>query len=167
MSHLPNSAELTNVEKIDQIISMLDALGEGYRIPLLRAARNKELGLLLATYGEPIRSRYLKLPGPTVIVLHGDHPEDNGPASWPQARKLVDWAVSAVIHATGGQAEHYALVATMAPLHGRILLIETGFHHHPAWLELISKRRPRLPVLNIVPPPGHQHPAPSSPQEVH
>ena len=167
MTRLPSYAQLSKPEDIDLVIGQMNLHGEGFRTPLFRAARDRQLGLLMVTGGGLIPRRNLKATAPHVVLLCGDDPADPGPSGWPQATALIDWGVSAVIHATGGQAAHYEAIKVIALLHRRVLVIETEYRHHAAWLAMISKRRPNMPVLNIVPPAGGQHPAAPRPGEVH
>ncbi len=147
---------------IDEMIVRLDQAGEGFRIPVLRAARDGLINLLLVPRGEHVPARALKFRMPTLLVLLDDAPEADGPDRWPQARKLLRWAGGAVFHASGGLPEHYALAAVMAGIHGRALLVEMEFRHHAAWLQLATRTVPRLPILNIVPAVGN-HPIAGAP----
>ena len=150
--------EMLDDGSINEVIARLEQIGEAYRTPLFRAAHAGELGFLAATDGQPVPSRYLKMKRPTLVMLAGDNLADQGPDSWPEARKLILWAQSCIIHATSGQTHHYEAAVLGTRMHKQVLMIECQYRHHAAWLALIQRLRPRMPVLNIVPPAGGQHP---------
>ncbi|MFT8245223.1 hypothetical protein [Roseomonas sp. BN140053] len=163
-----NAVELTGDAVMADLIAKLQAAGETYRIPLFQAARQKIVSLVAATDGEPMLMRYLKdTRRPVVALLAGDTPTDRGPDGWPQARKLIRWAEHVFIHATGGQPFHYEMMVMAAQMKSRVLVIECEYRHHAAWLALVVKLRPRLPVVNLIPPPGGAHPVMPSKREMH
>lgn len=155
---------ITQRQQIEKAIVLLIQAGEGYRVPLFRAAADGLLSIASAHAGAPIPARYLKLPRPTVVVLTDDCPEATGPGRWPQIRSLLRWAKVALLHATGGQAEHYAMVAASALVMKRVLLVEMQQQHHAEWLALADGYAPRLKVFSMIPPPGDCHPRHSAPK---
>ncbi len=157
-----NTAEFTSRTAIAQTIVQLEAIGEGFRAPLFRAAAAGRLAVATAIGGTPVPARFLKLSRPTVIVLADDHPGATGPDAWPQAKKLLRWAHSAVFHAASGDPAHYAMISAATVQCGRMLLVELEFRHMQAWMRLAARELPRLNLLQIVPREG-EHPIRSAP----
>jgi uncharacterized protein YndB with AHSA1/START domain len=148
---------------IAQAMVRMEQAGEGFRLPLIRAAVEGELSAVAVMHGAPVPTRYLELSRPTVISYCDDHPDATGPGRWKQVRRLLRWANAAVLHATGGQAEHYALIAATTIAMKRVLLIEMQQCHHAAWRALVNSYAPRLKAMSIVPPPGDCHPRMTAP----
>ncbi len=140
-----NTVEFTSRAAISQTIVRLEAAGEGFRIPLFRAANAGALAVATAVDGAPVLSRILKLPRPTVVILSDDHPAATGPDGWPQARRLLRWSNAVVVHAAGGRAEDYAVIAEAAIHFRRLLLIEIEFRHMQAWGRSSSASCPASP----------------------
>jgi len=153
-----DTIEIRRRADIAEAIARMIQAGEGFRVPLVRAAAEGALSLVATQGGKPIPARYLKLTRPTVVVLADDHPDAAGPGRWPQARKLLRWANVTILHATGGSAEHYAMIAASTVVMRKVLLIEMQQCHHAAWCALAEQHRPRLKILSLVPPPGDCHP---------
>lgn len=158
------TVHVTQRAQIDQAIAMLVQAGEGYRIPLMRAAAEGYLSIVAARAGTLIPARELKRPRPTVVLLTDDTPDATGPGRWPQAQRLIRWSNAIILHATGGNAEHYAMIAASTVLLRRVLVVEMQHRHHAAWRRLVEARTPQVPVLSIVPPPGDQHPRGGAPE---
>ena len=152
------AVELREPAAISALIAASSVAGEAFRAPLLRAAAAGDLAVAAAAYGTPIPARILKQRHPTVALLTDDHPGATGPAAWPQARKLARWAAWIVLHATGGQPEHYALIAAAAVRVGQVLVVECQQRHLAAWQEVVQQERKLRHLLCIMPPPGGQHP---------
>ncbi len=150
--------EVRSSTAISSIIALQVAGGEAFRAPLLRAAADGTLAVATAIGGIPIPARVLKQRHPTAVLLADDHPGAIGPNGWRQARKLARWAPLVVLHATGGQPEHYSMFAEAAVRHGRLLIVEIQSQHLPAWLDLVRLERKPGQVLCITPRPGEQHP---------
>lgn len=159
-----DAIRITRRADIQRAIVMLDQAGEGFRTPLMRAAADGLLSIVGARSGLVIPSRFLKLERPTVVILTDDCPEATGPGRWPQIRKLLRWSNVAILHATGGQAEHYAMTAASALVMRRVLLVEMQQQHHAEWLALADSYAPRLKTLSLIPPPGDTHPRPAAPK---
>ena len=149
-----NTVNLSSREVISETISRLQQAGEGFRTPLLRAARDGLINLVMAHGGQRIASHALKFERPTVILLADDHPGAIGPDGWPQVVKLLRWARSGLFHAAAGHQAHYLAAAIAADTTGRTLMVEMEFRHHQAWLELSKRVAPQLRLLNILPTGG-------------
>lgn len=155
--HMADAVAGTTAQ-LAELIMRSQQVGEGFRIPLLRAAADGSLALVITTRGGIVPSRILNSSRPTAIVLADDTPAAIGPQAWPQAQRLLRWAKHVVLHATGGQPEHYALIAAATLAQGRVLVIEMEARRHPAWLAEVGRHLPRLRVLSIMPPNGGSHP---------
>lgn len=151
---------LASKAQMAEVIGQAERLGQGFRLPIYRAVLACRINLTEVTRGGVVPSRALKTsPRPLLIVLGDDDHVPSGPDGWPQARKLLRWAKAVVIHAAGGEAQHYEAIVAITRRSDRCLLIETTSGHLDAWLDLVRARRPALPVLAIKVPPGDpQHP---------
>ncbi len=156
------TVDLRSPTAIAETIVRCEAAGEGFRTPLLRAAAAGRLAVATAIGGAQVHSRILKQRRPTVIVLADDHPDATGPDGWPQARKLLRWAHSAVFHAAGGRAADYEMISAATVTCGRMLLVEIEYRHMEAWMRLAARELPRLNLTCIEPEEG-QHPIPGAP----
>jgi hypothetical protein len=152
------TVEFTSRDVIAENIAQQEAGGEGFRVPLFRAAQAGLLAVATVIGGEPVISWILKRQKPTAVVLLDDQPSATGPDAWPQARKLARWAHLVALHATGGQVEHYAHFAQHAVRHGRLLIVEIELRHLDAWRDLIRLERKPSEILCLTPRPGGQHP---------
>lgn len=163
--HHPQAITMTDAQ-MATLIAMSEQIGEGMRTPLFRPVSKGESALAIGSYGARIPGHVLKSERPTTILLTDDHPDALGVKGWPQVRRLLRWARLAVLHATGGQAEHYAFVASATRTMQRVLVIEMEHRHHAEWLALAEQYVPRLKILNIVPPAGGTHPVAGVPAGV-
>jgi len=153
-----HTIELTGHAAIAATIAMQEAGGEAFRVPLFRAAAAGALAVATAIGGSPVPARILKQRHPTVVLLADDHPGAIGPDAWPQAQKLARWAPLVALHATGGQAEHYAMFAQATVHYGRLLIVELELQHLAAWRDLMLLERKPGEILCLMPRPGGQHP---------
>lgn len=152
------SFHFTTPTQLAEVIVCMEQAGEGYRLPLIRAAAAGRLEVVVAIHGQPVPARHLKQTMPTIVILADDQPASTGPAPWRQVCRLLRWAKVVVLHATGGAAEQYALLAGTTELMSRVLLVEMEHRHHAAWLDMVQPYMMRLSVLSILPPPGDTHP---------
>lgn len=164
MNHIPfppgaSPAEALSIGKrvLAEMIARAEQLGEGWRLPVLRAAYQGLVNFSIAQGGTPFPARFFDLTRPTIAIITDDHPGATGPSAWPQARRLFRWANVAILHAAGGLAEHSVIAVEAALVVNRVALVEMEMRHHEAWLHLAMREAPRLHILNIVPRDG-QHP---------
>ena len=154
----PRCTVLNQPAQLSAVITRLQNTGHAFSLPLYRAALAGELGLVLVAPGGRVPARLLdhRRP-PTVVVVCGD-PEVAAPTpppdAFPQARRLLAWTASAMLHATGGREEHYRGAVEAVRVIRRVLLIETATAQENAWLALLHQEVDRrevagrtLPVL--------------------
>jgi hypothetical protein len=95
---------------------------------------------------------------PTLVIV-GDDPGLllglGGPNAWRCTERLRRWCRAVIIHAAGGEQEHYAIAVQGTVFAGRLALIETTSHHAAAWAERLACPH----TLTIIPRQG-QHPLP-------
>jgi hypothetical protein len=144
--------------QIAELILRLEQAGEGYRVPLIGTAMTGQIALTAASNGEPVQAPFLKQAHPTAILLLDDHPDATGPKRWKQIRRLLRWSNSVMLHATGGQRQHYAMAVGFTILTKRLLLVEMRHEHHAEWHALAMEYAPRTTVFSILPTPGQTHP---------
>jgi hypothetical protein len=128
-----------------------------HRLPLIRAAREGLVRVIMPSRDVVIPKRVLNEKRQTVILIGDDDETPTGPAGWACARRLAHWGRASMVHGTGGQPEHYAMAAASAMLIERFVLIETCTAHQAAWAELL---KPRMPTLMVSCREGDHHPAP-------
>jgi hypothetical protein len=158
-----NTVRVSTRTAMAEIITRHEAAGAGFRNELFRPAAAGLLAVVTTMDGTPVPARILKRSArPLVVVVGDDHEAAAGPAGWPQAARLLRWAHSAVLHASGGRAEEYALIAATTVACGRMLLVECELRHLSAWSALAARELPRLNLLKIVPHEG-EHPIPGAP----
>lgn len=135
--------------------------GDDHHAPLFQAAMREELRFaLILPDGRFPKHLLIGDRLPLALVLCDDADVSRGPASFPQARKLLRWTRSIMLHAAGGRPEHYAAAAEATVLRGRLVVVECASGGREAeWLALIKAVAPRTPRLHITPPPGGMHPA--------
>jgi hypothetical protein len=107
--------------------------------------------------------RQIKHSRRPTVVLVGDDPGTmdgiGGPDAWRCTSKLARWVHGVLIHAAGGEPEHYAEAVRMARAMGRVAFIETTSLHAPAWTARLGCKR----TLLILPRDGAH---PCRPREV-
>ena len=125
-----------------------------WSLPVLNAMREGLISLTLLQRDARAPLGDMRLaPLPMLAWIGDDDEQSCGPDGWRCALAAAQWARSALIHASGGEAQHYlaAVAGTLAT--GRLLLIETSSLHAPAWVRLL----PGKPTL-VVLPRGGVHP---------
>jgi hypothetical protein len=170
MNHIPHRptggspAETLSINKrvLAEMIARAEPMGEGWRLPVLRAAYQGIINFSISQGGTPFPSRFFALTRPTIAIITDDHPGATGPGAWPQARHLFRWANVAILHAAGGKAEHSVIAVEAAVALNRVVQVEMELRHHAAWLALAMRERPRLRILNVLPTQG-VHPLPGVP----
>jgi hypothetical protein len=141
-------------DKLPELILRLEQAGQGFRIPILRAVFERRVSFVESARGGRIPAKVLQDQRPHLILLGDDDGCSSGPAGWPQARKLLRWSRRVMLHAAGGEAEHYEVAVTATEQTGRLLLIETSMERMPDWLALVQEQRPPVPTLVLRPRPG-------------
>ncbi len=151
-----------------RLIAMSDSMNGGCMTELLRPASRGELNLIVPMRGtmQPPLYRVGKHRRPIVVVVSDDDYQTTGPDGWACADKLRSWAAFAVVHGTGGQRQHYAMVAVMAAKMRRLLLIETSSAGAQLWAGFLAERTPPLTFMGLLPPDG-SHPVMPAKGEVH
>ncbi|HEY8612344.1 MAG TPA: hypothetical protein VIL69_13760 [Roseomonas sp.] len=144
----PGVACLDQPGQISKLIAALDGTGHAFALPLYRAALAGELAMAALLPGGRVPTRLLDhTRPPTVIVVSGDpaNPTEaaSPPEAFPQARRLLAWSASVMLHATGGKEAHYRAVVAGAKAWRRVLLIETATSQEDAWLALVEAERER------------------------
>lgn len=156
-----NALCISSRDRMNETIGRLPALGEGWRVPLFRAARDGHLALIIAGQGQHVDKRLLAdRRRPQLVILADDHPAAVGPDGWPQARKLMRWSAGVLLHASGGEARWSALAVYLTGQAGRMLMVECELRHHAAWLALAKAQGRRH--LSILPTNG-VHPIAGAP----
>jgi hypothetical protein len=144
--------------QIAEAMLRLEQTGGGFRIPLIGTAMTGQIALTAAANGDPVQAPFLKQVRPTAILLLDDHPQSTGPKRWKQIRRLLRWSNSVMLHATGGQRQHYEMAVGFTILTKRLLLVEMRHEHHAEWHALAMEYAPRTTVFSILPTPGQTHP---------
>ncbi|MBX6747469.1 MAG: hypothetical protein IRY87_36020 [Acetobacteraceae bacterium] len=146
-----------------EVAVRLEQAGAGHHVPLIRAAMAGALRFAVISPGSALPLRLLDMARdsrPLAVILADDGDKPTGPDGFPQARRLLRWAASIFIHATGGQPIHYAAAAQVTMLVRRFLLIETNTAHEAEWCDLRRAVAPRTPGVVLTVPPGappHPH----------
>ena len=148
-----NAVCVSSRDRMNETIARLDALGEGWRAPYFRAARDGLIALIIAGQGQRIDKRLLAdRRRPQLLILADDHPAATGPDGWPQARKLVRWSSGVLLHASGGEARWSAMAVYLTGQVGRLLMVELELRHHATWVALAKAQGRRH--LSILPTDG-------------
>lgn len=129
------------------------------QLPLYRAVADRRIGLLTL---HDARNRWpaadLARNNRPLVVLIGDDPGPGlpslGPLKWKAAERLRRWCRAVVVHAAGGEPQHYAAAVRTAERAGRVGLIETSTDHAAAWCDYLGCPHSLL----IVPCNGLPHP---------
>ncbi len=156
--------------EISRFMACQRACGFDFRNEVYRPALAGEYRLLEILPGVRVPARYLDHAAPPTLAICGDDAGiSEGPRDFPQARRLAAWARYAMLHAAGGDAFEYSLVAKATRRHRRALLIETTTAAQAAWEEVLRaeiarRERASLPPLIVtsvaVPHNMAPHPSP-------
>jgi hypothetical protein len=147
-------------DQIDRLIIHAAALNLPGRVELLRAVQRGDINLVEPCRDAVVPGRVLKnMARPLVVLLGDDDYAATGPAGWATVPRLLRWASSALVHASGGDVPSYRLAIAMALARPRFLLIETDSAHAAEWDATLSRRR--IPCIGLAPPFG-VHPVPLS-----
>lgn len=139
-----------------EAIARLQASGDAWHAPLIRAAGQGRIRLGLVPRGARLPLRDLDdTAKPTLILLAGD--DGTGPAppeAWPQHKRLLRWCRAVLLHGAGGHPEHYAMAVDGAMQHKRLLLVECDSASLDAWISAVTRYAPRASALGIAPTTG-------------
>ena len=77
---------------------------------------------------------------PILIVVGADVGEDRDPDpdQWRCAPELRRWTRAAMIHASGGEADHYRMACSVAERVGRCVIVECTPRTAERWVELLA-----------------------------
>jgi hypothetical protein len=107
--------------------------------PLARLAEADIIDLLGFAIPAAPFPKHLKRSAKPTVALIGDDPGApegmGGPNAWLCAHWLSKWARAVIVHASGGEPEHYAAACQAALRVGRVAMIETTSMHAKAWAE--------------------------------
>lgn len=155
---------------ITHLIRVQEAAGYGFRNELYRPLLADEFRLFELMPGGRLPTAILRSRKGRVVVCVGDDSgKSAGPRDFDQARALLRWADRLMVHAAGGDAGHYRMVADAAAQDLRVVLIETTTAAEAAWMALVRRerlrrleaRRPPLPTVLVRVPAG-QPPQPTA-----
>ena len=145
--------------ELDDAIARASQLGMAHQVPLLRALR---LGIVSAAFVSRAASAIdLNRFGnrPAVVVLQDDDFQASGPAGFPVARKALRWGRAFMLHAAGGEPQHYAALVEAALSLRRVVLIETSADRAEGWFTFAKQATaPRPPRGLVIWPRGNVHP---------
>ena len=120
-----------------------------HQLPLIRAVRDGQLNLIQPGRGAQVPQKILDRPSRPIVVLIGDDDDmSTGPAAWACALRVRRWALTGMIHAAAGEAQHYEHALMGVLLTGRFLLVETSMVHHGAWKEFLDVKISTLSVIS-------------------
>ena len=139
--------------RLDELIARASIASHAGHVELLRAARDGVINVALVDRLAEVPIKALEQAvRPVVVVLGDDDYHSTGPAGWLSWRRLKYWARTALVHATGADAQSYSLAVAMALLVPKVLLIETDTAHARAWADALYKQR--IKAIGLVPPSG-------------
>lgn len=167
---MPHVLKLNTFADIPEAIAKMRIAGAGHRVPLLQALHSGEIGLLeLQRSGSTgLFKRWAAAVCRPAIALVGDDVGDGGdtgPGGWSCAPRLARWARRAIIHASGGEPDHYRAAVATARECDRLAFVECGTARLAGWCTLFD--RFGVPVLIVQPPARQEHPVPPRAGEVH
>lgn len=145
-------------QQMAEIAVRLTQAGAGFYAPMIRAAMAGDLRFAIVPPSGQIPLRLLEEDvadrRPLVVILSADGNDAAGPDAFPQARRMLRWARALMIHAAGGQPEHYAAAVCASIALRRFLLVETDTAHEAEWCALAARLAPHTPMLRITTRPG-------------
>ena len=156
---MSQTCQIGRPDQIDRLIAVAATLNLPGRVALLRAVRRGEINLIEVDRQGVPPSRFLKRSHRPVIAIVGDDDyAATGPTGWVATRRLLSWARSALIHATGADERSYQMAIDQALGCHQFVLVETDTAHAREWGEALLARR--VPCIALVPRDGGQHPLP-------
>ena len=135
------------------------------QLPLFEAVASRRVNLLWL--GDPAgawpTAQMDRLKMPTVVLIADDDGQSRPPGEWACARRARWWARAAIVHAAGGEPEHYRAAVAGALATGRLLLVETDSAHGEAWHAFLA---PHVGGLFIRTRDGLPHPCPPARKDI-
>jgi hypothetical protein len=136
-----------------------------FSAPLAAPAEANIIDLLAIADPATAWPRWMKHARKATAVLIGDDPGgpdgQGGPDAWQCLDKLSRWARAVIVHAAGGEPEHYAEAVRATLKVGRVAMIETTSTHAQAW-----SARMNCPRTLLILPRGGAHPVESDAEVV-
>jgi hypothetical protein len=154
-----------DIVKVAERVIELTATITPWRMPLILAAF-AECTLNLAEVPRGVAKGELatllacmqRKKNPNVVLIGDDDLQSSGPAGFDGVEKLVKWARAIILHAAGGEVEHYQEAVKAAAIRRRVLFIETSAAQQGAWKSFIdAHRHSDASALLLFDPEGH-HP---------
>lgn len=153
------SIRLTSSEQMRDVVTRAAAAG-AHQLPAFHAASEGAIWLtMMSNAATPAPSHLLDFSRPHLVII-GDDPAEGcdislGPDAWTCMRRLRYFQPRcAIVHATGGEPQHYRKAVATTLLHGRVLLIETSSSMGPLWGRAMQSLCPTMVML----PRNGQHP---------
>ena len=160
---------LKTPQQMAEAVVYLSRSGFGHHVPLLRAAMAGTHRICFVPPGFTMPLNLLDMTQdrrPLIVVLQDDGPNPTGPSGFAQARRLLKWAASVLVHACGAEPYHYTGAVVMAGVKERLVLVETCTAQQAAWLALKDAVAPRTPGVVLAVRPGDlAHPVGHVPPE--
>jgi hypothetical protein len=160
------SVEVTSRDQLERVCDAVCRLGIP-QLPLFRAAADGLIALVsIEAPTIPWPSLLIeKQLRPICVRIGGDpgvgHP-DPSPSAWVCAQRLRYWCRATVVHAAGGELDHYRYAVAATVQFGRLALIETTSGRAREWVQFLKCPR----TLVILPRDG-VHPVPPKGEDVH
>lgn len=136
------------------------AAAQAPQLPLFRAVADRRIGLVtLGHPGNAWPAAELGRINRPAVVLVGDDPPDGhaealGPMKWKAAERLRRWCRWVMVHAAGGEHDHYSAAVQAALLVGNVAVIETGTAYAKDWQDFLACKH----TLLVIPRNGLPHP---------
>lgn len=134
---------------VARTIELFHQCGADFRIPLLRALAQKQIALCEVPRGEPFPAELAKFNKlPVITIFCDDDHWSSGPGGFPCAKRFSYWARRIMVHAAGGEPQHYELAIEAARLCRHILIVETDSAHEEEWFQSLGAGK-RAPILCV------------------
>jgi hypothetical protein len=154
--------EIRDWSDLPRAIVAADQVGAVGTAHLFRALRDGRIALLPINdqTGAGMFKRWAAATRglPAIAVVGDDNYQDRGPAGFPVAQRVIEWASSVLLHAAGAQVEHYETAVVAAQVVHRVAVIECSTSTLPLWIDLV-RRAPHKPAAMIITPSDGAHPA--------
>jgi hypothetical protein len=152
-----NLITLTRPDELERVCAFMASSGAP-QLPLFRAAADLRVNIVfIVDPTSPWPGGTIKQATRPIVALVGGDQDiggpDPAPRDWLCARRLRDWCHCAIVHGSGGEAEHYREAVRAAEFTGRCALIETTSARAPDWAEYLRPKR-----TLIITPAGGAHP---------